>query len=225
MCLYYRCFIEDIYYLDQMPESKPTTSVLFNEIRLGSSEAFNKLFSLYYDRLVSFAQQYTRQPESAEELVSELFVKIWIKRETLAMITNPQAYLFISVKNACLNMIRDNRKHFLLFPVPHQDEVIQVAASYNGTVLEERELVRILDSAVAALPEQRRLIFKLLKQDGLKSKDVAIILGISVRTVENQLYKAVKTLASELSKYLGYDPQKRISKKQALSNLPLLLFL
>ena len=78
--------------------------------------------------------------------------------------------------------------------------------------------------AVEALPEQRRINYRLIKQDELKSKEVAQILNISVRTVENQMYKAVKSLADAISSYLGYHPQKRISKKQALSNMSILSF-
>ena len=81
--------------------------------------------------------------------------------------------------------------------------------------------MRLLNGAVAALPEQRRLIFRLVKEQGLKSNAVAEILGISVRTVENQLYKAVKTLADSISAYLGYHPQAKTSRKQALTELPL----
>ncbi|MNL26123.1 RNA polymerase sigma factor [compost metagenome] len=90
--------------------------------------------------------------------------------------------------------------------------------------VENKELAALLDQAVRALPEQRRIIFRLIKEDGFKSREVARILNISVRTVENQMYKAVKVLADNLSTYLGYHPQKRISRKQALSDLHVLFF-
>ena len=100
----------------------------------------------------------------------------------------------------------------------------KIAEDYVTTI-EESELTKILDQAIAALPDQRRIIFKLVKEEGLKCKAVAEILDISVRTVENQLYKAVSILADAVSGYLGYHPQTKISKKQALSDLPLLFFL
>jgi RNA polymerase sigma-70 factor (ECF subfamily) len=88
--------------------------------------------------------------------------------------------------------------------------------------LEDKELRKLLDEAVASLPEQRRMVFKLIKEDGLKTAAVAQILGISKRTAENQLYKAVKTLAETLSDYLGYHPQSKVARKQQLRDLSLL---
>lgn len=87
--------------------------------------------------------------------------------------------------------------------------------------MDDRELARLLDLAITFLPEQRKIIFRLVKEQGLKSNAVAEILGISVRTVENQLYKAVKTLANSISGYLGYHPQAKISRKQIVSALSL----
>ncbi|MGV3547220.1 MAG: sigma factor-like helix-turn-helix DNA-binding protein, partial [Pedobacter sp.] len=83
---------------------------------------------------------------------------------------------------------------------------------------------KLLDVAVSSLPEQRKIIFKLIKEDGLKTSAVAQILGLSKRTVENQLYKAVKTLADKISGYLGYHPQAKTSKKQLPSALSILFF-
>jgi len=207
-----------------MQESKQQIIALFQQIHEGNRAAFNELFLLYYDRLVAFAQQYTKQPENAEEIASELFVKIWMKQDDLVNILNPEVYLFVSVKNACLNLIRANKKRKQLFPEEEETNPEKMGSD-NGTVIETKELSSFLDQAINNLPEQRKIIFKLIKEDGLKCKEVAEILSISNRTVENQLYKAVKTLADVVSGYLGYHPQQQISKKQALSTTPLLFFL
>jgi RNA polymerase sigma-70 factor (ECF subfamily) len=98
-------------------------------------------------------------------------------------------------------------------------------AGRQEQLIEDKELAQLISFAVAALPEQRRLIFRLIKEEGLKSSAVAAILGISTRTVENQLYKAVKVIAGSISGYLGYHPQKKISRKDALSAIKLLFFL
>ncbi len=205
-----------------MQESKQQMISLFQQIHEGNRAAFNELFLLYYERLVAFAQQYTKQSENAEEIASELFVKIWMKRDDLVNILNPEVYLFVSVKNAGLNLIRTNKKRKLLFP--DQEAAPEKMGSDNDTIVETKELTNFLDQAINNLPEQRRIIFKLIKEDGLKSKQVAEILSISNRTVENQLYKAVKTLADVVSEYIGYHPQQQISKKQALSTTTSLLF-
>jgi len=192
-----------------MQERKSQIALLFKEIQRGNKSAFEELFLLYYDKLTAFASQYTRQIESAEEIASELFVKIWLRRDKLSDVLNPEVYLYISIKNACLNVIRADSKRSHLFKEPMED--VNADATWNeGTSMEDKELEEILDQAVAALPDRRRIIFKLIKEDGLKSSEAAKILGISVRTVENQLYKAIKTLAESISDYLGYHPQKKI---------------
>jgi RNA polymerase sigma-70 factor (family 1) len=202
---------------------KPLT-VIFKEIHAGEQIAFNDLFSAYYDRLLAFAFQYVKQTEVAEEITSELFLKIWLKREQMAEILNPEVYLYVSVKNAALNYLRGMKKHPVMVEDIHHEEACLLPADHQGLDLEKKELINLLDQAVAALPEQRRMIFKLMKEDGLKCKEVAAILGISTRTVESQVYKAVKTLADQLAPYLGYHPQRQVSRKQILSNLPALFF-
>lgn len=202
--------------------SKPDTPIqhLFEGISSGSREAFNELFIRYYDRLVSFTAQYVRQPEIAEEITSELFVKIWLKRETITRILKPEVYLYVAAKNASLNHIRGAGK----YTMASLSKELSTAPPCGWSDMENKELARKLDESVAALPEQRRIIFKLVREDGLKSKEVAAILNISVRTVENQMYKAIKTLADTVTDYLGYNPQNRISKKQLRSKL-LLVFI
>lgn len=206
-----------------MQERESKLMQLFQEIQSGSKIAFDELFNSHYSRLVAFAKQYTKQAESAEEITSELFVKLWLKQDTLSSVLNPQVYLYVSVKNACLNFIRSNKKRVTLF-VEEEKHSYHEKASGNYSTIEDKELLNLLDAVVASLPEQRRLIFKLIKEDGLKTAAVAQILGLSKRTVENQLYKAVKTLAEAISDYLGYHPQSKTARKQALSELAILFF-
>jgi RNA polymerase sigma-70 factor (family 1) len=206
-----------------MIDNKSEIKHLFLEIKRGNTSAFDELFLRYYNKLLAFANQYTQQLESAEEITSELFVKIWLRREELTNVLNPEVYLFISVKNACLNLMRSDRKRQLTFTADDGQQVEQVSNHYVRS-MEDKELLQILDIAVEALPEQRKLIFRLIKEQGLKPNVVAQILGISRRTVENQLYKAVKTLAESLSGYLGYHPQTKTSKKQVLSNIVTSIF-
>jgi RNA polymerase sigma-70 factor (family 1) len=209
-----------------MLEKKSHITLLFNEIQSGNSHAFDELFLRYHDRLLAFAVQYTKQLESAEEITSELFVKIWLKRTTLSTILNPETYLFISIKNACLNWIRSNKKNAIYTSSSSSDEQeLDKVAAYQVNLVEEKELEKILNLIVATLPDQRKMIFKLIKEQGLKRHEVAEILGLSIRTVENQLHKAIITLAKAISEYLGYDPRKKTTKVQTLSILVNVFFL
>ena len=204
-----------------MSENELKILELFKNIEQGSKAAFNELFRLYHHRLLSVARQYLNYSESAEEITSELFVKLWLKRENLSRVIHPELYLFISIKNASLNLLRSEKKRkVVLCPIsfveePQDQEALDMA---------DKELYRLLNEAVAGLPEQRRIIFILIKENGLKSKAVAEIMGISIRTVENQLYKAVKSLANTLSLYLGYHPQGN-KRRGGISQLILSFFL
>lgn len=203
-----------------MPEIEIVS--LFKEIQVGNKTAFDTLFNCYYSKLVTFAKQYTKQQESAEEITSELFVKLWLKRETLSKVLHPEVYLYVSIKNACLNFMRSHQKRKHVFAEKEESAVFEGICNGHMSFLEDKELRKLLDEAVASLPEQRRMVFKLIKEDGLKTAAVAQILGISKRTAENQLYKAVKTLAETLSDYLGYHPQSKVARKQQLRDLSLL---
>lgn len=207
-----------------MPAEKSKIAELFREIQYGNKAAFDELFVSYHGQLLGFAKQYLKQQESAEEITSELFVKIWLKRDTLAKVLNPEVYLFIAIKNACLNLLKSNKKRQQLFTeTPVEQPLVQVPQAQES-LMEDKELLALLNQAVAALPHQRRMVFKLIKEQGLKSTEVAQLLGISKRTVESQLYKAVKTLAAAISGYLGYHPQAKTAKSQLLSELRLLFF-
>ncbi|RZJ90762.1 MAG: RNA polymerase sigma-70 factor [Chryseobacterium sp.] len=202
-----------------MSEKERKILLLFENIEQGSKAAFNELFMLYHQKLLSLARQYIKSNEGAEEITSELFVKLWLKRHNLSQVINPEVYLFISIKNACLNLIRSEKKRNSIFsPFSSAEESLdqEISSMADG------ELFKLLDKAIAALPEQRRVIFILIKEDGLKTKAVAEIMGISVRTVENHLYKAVRSLADTLSFYLGYHPQNK--KRRSVASQLLLSF-
>ena len=204
-----------------MPEEKLKIVQLFKEIQEGNKAAFDELFFLYYNKLLSFAGQYIKQQESAEELTSELFVKLWLKRNELSKVIKPEVYLYVAIKNACLNLIRSERKRYLLFAAGPDEQLFKEPSDKNAVGIDHKELAQLLELAVMELPEQRRIIFRLIKEQGLKTNAVAEILGISVRTVENQLYKAVKTIANAISGYLGYHPQVKVLRKQVVSDLSL----
>ena len=190
-----------------MPDKKSRIELLFIRIHEDDKAAFDELFREYYTKLLLLAKTYIKQLESAEEITSEIFVTLWIKRDGLHKVRNPEVYLYIAVKNACLNLIRFNKKRQFICSHQLDEEPLKQIPGKSGHELEDKELSRILDLAIEALPERRRMIFQLVKEQNLKSSVVAQIMGLSVRTVENQLYKAIKTLAETATDYLGYHPQ------------------
>ncbi|MGJ7030243.1 RNA polymerase sigma-70 factor [Niabella hirudinis] len=188
-----------------------STQLLFRQIGEGQQDAFNRLFYRYYERLVGFAMQYVKQLEAAEDVVATLFVNIWQKRSQLPEIRSPQVYLFVATRNGCLNHLRRFAKPAL--PAHHYPHLLN-ENPVNTLHTEYKELEAILHAAIERLPEQRKMVFKLIREEGLKAREVAAILSISVRTVENQLYKALKTLAIAAGEYLEYQPQQPRAKRK-----------
>lgn len=170
---------------------------LFEQISLYSDQqAFAELFRDQYAKLYRFALQYVEVAETAEEIVADIFVKLWKYRSHLHTIKNPEGYLFIGVKNGSLNYI----KQYSRYKVSATEDFLQQLATNQSPqqALEWKELHFRLNQTVNSLPDQCRTIFKLVKEEGLKPQQVATILNLSVRTVETQLYRATKRLHAVL---------------------------
>lgn len=192
---------------------KTSVQQLLLKISTDDQQAFSQLFLIYYEKLMQFARHIVYQTDIAEDVVADVFCKLWHRRHQLVTIDTVDAYLYTSVKNGCYDQRKrkeraaENKE----LPPPH---VVPA---------ETQELRTILKEAIRALPEQRRLVFLLIKEHGRTSTEVAQILRISPRTVENHLYKAIRSLASTISRYLGYDPLHPTGNQKRLNMFFLLL--
>lgn len=160
-------------------------------------QAFKEFYQSCFFRMYQFAYSFVHSKESAEEVVNDVFMNIWQKRQTLDSIQNINVYLYVAVKNASLNHLR---KHNLPAPLSIDDLGVQhlrFVASPESILL-TRELQARVQEAIGQLPPRCRLIFKLVKEDGLSYKEVAAILDISVKTVDSQLYLALNKLTQSL---------------------------
>ena len=119
-------------------------------------------------------------------------MQLWKKRERSSSIRNMEIYLYVSVKNLSLNYLRNTSTHVVDI-AERSHEYIQFNADPE-TLLIHSEAVKKMNAAIRNLPPRCKLIFKLIKEDGLKYKDVAILLGLSIKTVEAQLVIAIKKL-------------------------------
>jgi RNA polymerase sigma-70 factor, ECF subfamily len=163
---------------------------LMQRIVKGDERAFELLFKAYYARLVAFAQRYLCDVDSSENVVQSVFVKLWDKRETL-QIASPYSYLVVSVKNASINEL-NRKKHFQEVDVSH----LRIIDEKDE--MPDDEIIKQVQDVISQLPEQRQRIFKMNRFDGLKYREIAIILGLSVKTVEAQMGKALKFLRENL---------------------------
>ena len=164
-------------------------------------KAFESLFYLLNTQLIRFCMMYIHQTEAAEEIVSDVFVKCWLNRKSLLDIQNLDTYLFVAVKNQSLNYLK-KYSHIHLVQIEDTNELKFVNTFNPQEELEKKELIFKIEQSIEALPQQCRIIFRLIKEDGLKYKEVAEILDISPRTVQTQLFRAVKKLSVSLSDYL-----------------------
>jgi len=185
-------------------------------------KAFESFYYLLYDALVRFSMMYTHQREEAEEIVTNVFVKSWINRSNMQHIERPDTYFFVAVKNHSLNYIK---KYSSIRVVQAEDsgDVNFIDTADPQIQLEKKELHFYMDQSIDALPQQCRIIFKLIREDGLKYKEVAEILNISPRTVQTQLFRAMQKLTACLSGYSA-QPSRQVFNTDVVSKILMMMF-
>lgn len=157
--------------------------------------AFQLLFKKMYAPLCQFCIRFVKSPEVAEELVSDVFYSIWKNRSRLS-ISSPKAYLFTSVRNKGFDYLRKIKKmvHCDLDDATH----LPANGANSQEILVLHELTTSLEQSIARLPKQCRLIYELSRDQGMKYKEIAATLQVSVKTVETQMGRALKHLRSSL---------------------------
>jgi RNA polymerase sigma-70 factor, ECF subfamily len=163
--------------------------------------AFEALFRAEYASLIRFAGRYVSDVAAAEDLVQDVFLTLWRDRSRLDGASSPRAYLFRAVRNRALNQLRDSRARRRI------DEQLAVPGELSvAPDTGAADVARIraaLNDAVAALPARARLIFELSRYHGLTYREIAASLGISVKTVETQMGRALRVLRERLERYRG----------------------
>lgn len=175
-------------------------------ISRGDESAFKEFFNYYHPRLYGYALTMIQSHNPSEEVVSDVFMKVWTGRKRLSAIENVNHYMFRAVKNQALNYL-EKRKLETVDLDKVQDNKIGDFIQPDLSVL-NRELADQIQSAIESLPPRSKLIFGLIRIDGMKYKEVAEHLDLSVKTVENQMTIAIKKLREELSPYFKDNPQK-----------------
>ena len=179
---------------------QPTEQDVIEAIRQGDERAYEVVFRQHYAPLCRYARQFLSDSDEAEEEVQAMFLALWERRDSLIITTSLKSYLFRAVHNRCLNRIKhlairdEHRQHTLYMGETGAESPVH-------TLLGD-ELAERLQVAIQKLPEQCRLAFTLSRFDELKYQEIADQLGISIKTVENQIGKALRMLRTELSDYL-----------------------
>lgn len=168
--------------------------ILLLHIKKGDQQALEELFEKYYYRLCDFAFQYVRSVDLTEEVVSDVFLKIWKKREELTTSGNFKAYLFTAVRNQALNYAKKQQR-----PLDSLDNKPRQAGRKEYQPDEKllfKEFSNRVEALLNTLPPRRRRIFKLSRLEGFTYSEIANMLSISIHTVQNQMVQAVKQLNS-----------------------------
>lgn len=170
-----------------------------NALVQGDQQVFGIFFRDQYARLCTFAHSFVKDRDEAEEAVQQVFIQLWEKRLHVDIQLSIQAYLFRSVRNACLNKLRHAQVRRAY--ADEQQALASESPAASGLAF-QNELQEQIHRAIEKLPEQCRLIFRLSRFESLKYAEIAEQLGISVKTVENQMGKALRILRNELKDYL-----------------------
>jgi len=173
---------------------------LLELIRNGNKSAFEHIFRMHYSDLCAYANKFLCDTDAAEEIVQELFFQFWQKREELSINSSLKSYLFRAVHNSSLNCIK-HKNIRLKYKEKVMYENHDVFYEQQG-FSEINELQGKIKTAIDKLPLERKKVFIMNRFDELTYKEVAEKLGISVKTVENQMGKALKFLREELKDYL-----------------------
>ena len=171
------------------------------KIRAGDEAAFERAFRLYAKPLHAYGYTLLNNNHVAEEMIQDLFLKIWEQRGALQIHTSLKAYLYRSMHNDCMNLLRHLKvKKNYEVVVNKEEGSFKQYQPVNR--LEVKEIQQKLRNGLNKLPEACRTVFQLSRFEHLTYKEIASQLGISVKTVENQMGKAFKFLRVELQDYL-----------------------
>jgi RNA polymerase sigma-70 factor (ECF subfamily) len=177
----------------------PSDNLLIENIRKGDIRSFERVFMLYAENLVRYATTIVKDTEEAEDIVQQLFVSIWEKKGIPEMNTSLKSYLYRSVFNTSLNKIKQIKVR-----ASYASDTIHTSDGLTpGTeqMLEQKETMALIEQAINELPEQCRRIFKMCKLEQMRYQQIADELSISIKTVENQMGKALKHMRERLKDY------------------------
>ncbi len=174
--------------------SEPLSDIeLTKALSKGEEFAFSVLFKRYYGTLCQFAFRYAHDKQEAEEIVSEVFMIIWQKRSSLIISVSLKSYLYACVRNSCLKRLKISRNAHLEL----SDEFPETSLNPLEQ-LQQKEVHRDLLDVIDVLPTRCKEVFLLCKIDGLKHKEIASLLEISERTVEQHMAHALEFLPGKL---------------------------
>ena len=170
-------------------------------------EAFEEMFFSYYPKLLIFVERYVLSRDIADDIVKDLFIDLWQQRERLAIHSSLKAYLYAAARNRALNFLRSSKSHnqHLTLHTIEDEELALIRSQLDNPLetLQKKELGAAVQKAIEALPGRCGLVLTLHWHDGLRYSEIAQVMEISVKTVENHMARAFRLLYDPLSRFMS----------------------
>jgi RNA polymerase sigma-70 factor (ECF subfamily) len=191
----------------QTSDGEPSDQELHSRVQEGDRRAFERLFRRYYDELCAYVESQIGTPEAAEDLVQNVLLSLWRRREQLALQKTIKAYLYGAARNESIKF----RKHRKVRDRWQGEKRRgrnggRADASSPLEDVERKQLKRAMQKSVDALPERRREVYVLSRQHGLTYNEIASVMDISPKTVDNQMVEALKFLRKRLRQFSSAPP-------------------
>ena len=187
-------------------------SILQSQVAVGDTRAFRQIFDALFSNLTKFSFSFVHSKEAATEIVDELFVQLWVKRDDIMKINDLRVYLYTATKNASLNYISKKAKQIEV--EPYENLIVQMTDVVSPEqIMITKEMLQKIKEAVDSLPPRCKLIFKFVREDGLSYSEVAEILGLSIKTIDAQMVIAVSRIRAKLMNVIETSPNKIYLKK------------
>lgn len=162
---------------------------LFEKVKKGDKKSYTILFEKYYNNLCNLTFTFFNDTTLAEEVVGDVFIKLWEKRTEIDIRTDFKSFLYRTTRNAAIDAIRKNTKHTQTIRIHNEKSELS-----PERLMIRKEILEHFNHMLERLPKQAGMVFRLVKVDGLKYKEVAEVLEISVKTVENHMGKTLRLM-------------------------------
>ena len=172
---------------------------LLRQVAAGDELAFQSLFNAWRDKLYFYIFRITNSQENAEDVVQEVFFKLWVRRSALTEVDNFNAYLYRMAHNHAISGIRRMAQETVILSELRRDSIATGLPADEALL--RKQVEERLKEIADALPKQQKLVYTLSREQGLKQEDIAGQLDISVSTVQNHMTQALRTIRQELGRY------------------------
>lgn len=166
--------------------------LLVSELKNGNEKAFRQLFDLYHQDIYGYSISLLKSKEAAEENVQDVFMKVWLNRESLNIEQSFKAYIFTIARNQAFNVLNKAANEIILKEAVFYES--QKTHEYGDYAVREADCKKLRKQAIKQLPPKRRQIFKMSRKKGMSYEEISQELGISISTVRNQMSKALESI-------------------------------